>query len=114
MYAKTLFEKIIDKEVPAKIEYEDKLCLAIHDINPKAPVHILIIPKKAIVRLSAVKVNDKKILGHLLLIASTMAKKLKCESGFRVVINNGSQANEEIPHLHLHVIGGRQMNWPPG
>ena len=113
--SKNIFEKIIDREIPARIIYEDDLVMAFHDINAKAPVHALIIPKKSIARLSEVKPEDHKVLGHLLLKASEVAEKLGLsKSGYRLVINNGKDGGEVIPHLHCHILGGRPMTWPPG
>jgi histidine triad (HIT) family protein len=112
--AKTLFQKIIDREIPARIEHEDDLCIAIHDIQPEAPVHLLIIPKKPISRLATAETDDQAVLGHLLLTAGKLAKKLSLANGFRIVINNGPDACETIPHLHVHLLAKRQMNWPPG
>ena len=113
--SKTLFEKIIDREIPAKIVYEDDQVLAFHDINPAAPVHILIIPKKPIPRVAEAEEQDQTSLGHLMLkaaaVASTMGLK---ENGYRLVINNGPHGCESVPHLHCHILGGRQMSWPPG
>ena len=111
----TLFSKIIAREIPAKIAYEDDLCLAFHDIDPKAPTHLLIVPKKEIPRVAAAEVNDKVVLGHLLFVAAQLAEKEGLrESGFRIVINNGPHGGETVPHLHVHLLGGRQMAWPPG
>lgn len=111
----TLFEKIIARQIPANIVYEDDLVLAFRDINPAAPTHILVIPKKVIPRIAEAKPDDHQVLGHMLLKASEIAKKEGLEkSGFRLVINNGPHAGESVPHLHLHIIGGRQMSWPPG
>lgn len=112
--AKTIFQRIIDHEIPAKIEFEDELCIVIHDVQPQSPVHLLIIPKKPIVRVSETTAADEPVLGHLLVVAGAMAKKLNLGAGFRVVINNGPHASESVPHLHVHVLAGRQMNWPPG
>jgi len=111
---KTLFEKIIAREIPAKIEYEDELCIAIHDVNPQAPTHLLIIPKRPIIRVSEAIDKDRETLGHLILIGRNLVKKCQLEKGFRLVINNGSYGGETIPHLHIHLLGGRQLNWPPG
>lgn len=112
--AKTLFEKIIDREIPAKIEHEDDQCIVIHDIDPQAPVHLLVIPKKAIARVGAAQKEDQNLLGHLLLTVSFLAKKLNLEHGFRVIINNGPHACESVPHMHVHILAKRQMSWPPG
>jgi histidine triad (HIT) family protein len=111
---KTLFEKIIAREIPAAIVYEDDLVLAIRDINPQAPVHILIFPKKVISRIGEATGDDGKLLGHLLLKAAEVAKKLDLKSGYRLVINNGADGGETVPHLHVHILGGRHMAWPPG
>lgn len=112
--AKTIFQKIIDREIPAKIEYEDEDCIVIHDIDPKAPVHLLIIPKQSIVRVSEATAADEPVLGHLLLVAAIVAKKLSLAKGFRLVVNNGPDACEAVPHLHVHLLAKRQMTWPPG
>ncbi|MES2307814.1 MAG: histidine triad nucleotide-binding protein [Verrucomicrobiota bacterium] len=111
----TLFERIIAREIPAQIFYEDELCIAIHDINPQAPTHLLIIPKKLISRIALSTKEDKAILGHLIFTAGELAKKLGVDqSGFRVVINNGPDAGETVPHLHVHLLAGRSLHWPPG
>ncbi len=112
--AKTIFQKIIDREIPAKIVHEDVLCLAIHDIQPQAPVHVLIFPKQLIVRLNEAAPADQALLGHLLLTAQTIAKTLNLAAGYRIVINNGPHGGESVPHLHVHLLGGRQLSWPPG
>jgi histidine triad (HIT) family protein len=113
--SKTLFEKIAAREIPASIVYEDELVLAFKDINPQAPVHVLIVPKKTIVRLGEATPEDQAVLGHLLLKAAEVAGKLGLsQSGFRLVFNNGRDAGEAVPHLHCHILGGRPMNWPPG
>jgi histidine triad (HIT) family protein len=111
---KTLFQKISDREIPAKIEYEDDKCIAIHDIDPQAPLHLLVIPKKPIIRLATAEDSDQETLGHLLLTVTRIAKKLNLEAGFRIVINNGPDACETVPHLHIHVLAKRKMTWPPG
>lgn len=112
---KTLFQKIIAREIPAKIAHEDDRCIAIHDVNPQAPVHVLVIPKKLIPRIGEAKVDDEAVLGHLLLTAAGLAKSLGvAESGYRVVINHGPHAGESVPHLHVHLLGGRALAWPPG
>ena len=111
----TIFEKIIAREIPASIVYEDDLVLAFRDIKPQAPVHILIIPKKPVPRIAEAAPDDHKVLGHLLLKAAEVAKTLGLEkSGYRLVFNNGPDAGEAVPHLHCHVLGGRPMTWPPG
>jgi histidine triad (HIT) family protein len=111
----TLFEKIIARQIPAAIVYEDDLVLAFKDIKPAAPTHILVIPKKVIPRIVEAQPEDHKVLGHMLLKAAEIAKKAGLEqSGFRLVFNNGPDAGEALPHLHLHIIGGRSMSWPPG
>lgn len=111
----TLFEKIIAREIPADIVYEDDKVLAFRDIKPAAPTHILIIPKKAIPRIAEAQPEDHQVLGHLLLKAAEVAKQAGLSSsGFRLVINNGPDAGETVPHLHLHILGGRAMGWPPG
>ena len=113
--SKTLFEKIIAREIPAAIVYEDDLVLAIRDINPQAPTHVLIFPKKPIARISEAKVEDEKLLSHLLLKAAEVADKLGLKTGgYRLVINNGADGGETVPHLHCHILGGRHMAWPPG
>jgi histidine triad (HIT) family protein len=111
---KTIFQKIIDREIPAKIEHEDEHCIVLHDIQPEAPVHLLIIPKKVIPRVSESTPADEPILGHLIYVANLMAKKLSLAEGFRLVINNGPHANETVPHLHVHLLAKRQVTWPPG
>ena len=111
---KTIFQKIIDREIPARIEHEDDLCIALYDIQPQAPVHLLIIPKQALARLSEAKTSDQALLGHLLLTANVLAKKLNLSEGFRLVVNNGPFGGESVPHLHVHLLGKRQMTWPPG
>ncbi len=112
--AQTLFEKIIAREIPAKIAHEDDRCIVIHDIQPAAPVHVLVIPKKPVPRLAEAGDEDEALLGHLLLTAGKVAKQLGLAHGFRVVINNGPDGCESVPHLHVHLLGQRQMKWPPG
>ena len=111
----TIFDKIIDREIPADIVYEDDLCLAFRDINPVAPTHILIIPKKDITALAGVQGSDHAVLGHLVVKASEIAREEGLEDGgYRVVINNGEGAGQTVSHLHLHLLGGRPFTWPPG
>src|ERR1017187_89664 len=113
--SKTLFEKIITREIPAAILYEDDLVLAFRDIKPQAPTHVLLIPKKPIPRLAEAGTEDHQVLGHLLLKAAEVADKLGLkQSGYRLVVNNGPDAGEAVPHLHVHILGGRKMEWPPG
>ena len=112
---RTLFEKIVAREIPASIVYEDDLVIAFKDVNPKAPVHVLIVPKKVIPRLADAAGPDHAVLGHLLLKAAEVARQLNLvQSGYRLVINNGPDAGESVPHLHCHILGGRQLGWPPG
>lgn len=110
----TLFEKIIARQIPAQIVYEDDLVLAFKDITPKAPTHILIVPKKPIPCIAAATADDHKVLGHLLLKAAEVAKQAGVPNGYRLVINNGPDAGESVPHLHCHILGGRVLGWPPG
>ncbi|HWL14315.1 MAG TPA: histidine triad nucleotide-binding protein [Opitutus sp.] len=111
---KTIFQKIIDREIPAKIEHEDEHCIVLHDIEPQAPVHLLIVPKQVIPRVGAATAGDEQTLGHLLVVAGKVAQKLNLTQGFRLVINNGPDACESVPHLHVHLLAKRQMTWPPG
>ena len=111
----TLFEKIVARQVPAQIVYEDDLVIAFKDIKGQAPAHVLIVPKKAIPRIADATVDDERVLGHLLLKAAEIARQLGVgESGYRLVINNGPDAGESVPHLHCHILGGRLLGWPPG
>ncbi|MGH8456301.1 MAG: histidine triad nucleotide-binding protein [Stenotrophobium sp.] len=112
--AKTLFEKIIDHELPASIVYEDEQCIAFKDINPGAPVHVLLVPRKAIPRLADAKPEDQALLGHLMLTAAKLAEQMGCGEAFRIAVNNGAGAGQSVFHLHLHILGGRPMKWPPG
>ena len=111
---KTLFERIIDREISSDIEYEDDICIVIRDIEPQAPTHLLVVPKKPIPRISEASSESQALLGHLLLKAASMAHKFKLEQGYRIVINNGKFGGESVPHLHVHLLGGRVMVWPPG
>jgi histidine triad (HIT) family protein len=111
----TIFEKIIAREIPAEIVWEDEDAIAFHDVNPQAPVHVLIVPKKVIPRLAAASESDRPVLGKLLLVAGELAKKLGIDqSGYRVVVNSGPDAGESVPHLHVHLLGKRALAWPPG
>jgi histidine triad (HIT) family protein len=111
----TLFEKICQGEIPANIVYQDDLCVCFHDIAPQAPTHLLLIPRKPIPRIAEATEEDEKLLGHLLLQVQKIASQQGLlENGFRIVINNGRDGGEAVPHLHLHILGGRQLQWPPG
>jgi histidine triad (HIT) family protein len=110
----TLFSKIVRREIPASIVYEDEHCLAFKDINPQAPTHVLLIPKKEIDMLANAKPEDQALLGHLLLAAGKVANQLGAGEAFRVVINNGAAAGQSVFHLHLHILAGRKLQWPPG
>ncbi|YAI81918.1 MAG: histidine triad nucleotide-binding protein [cyanobacterium endosymbiont of Rhopalodia sterrenbergii] len=112
--SETIFTKIIRKETPVDIVYEDDTSLAFRDINPQAPIHILVIPKKTIYNLEEVTEQEKILLGHLLLIVPKIARKVGLDNGYRVVINNGNDGGQTVNHLHLHILGKRQMSWPPG
>jgi histidine triad (HIT) family protein len=112
--AKTLFEKIIDREIPATIVYEDAQCVAFKDINPGAPAHVLLVPRKPIARLADAGADDQALLGHLLLAAGKVAAQLGVGDAFRLVVNNGAGAGQSVFHLHFHILGGRPLKWPPG
>jgi histidine triad (HIT) family protein len=110
----TIFGKIIRREIPANIVYEDDLCLAFRDVTPQAPVHILLIPKKPIVNLATIEPEDQAVLGHLMLTASKIAAQEGLEKGYRVVTNIGEDGGQTVYHLHFHILGGRPLSWPPG
>lgn len=111
----TIFAKILRKEIPADLIHEDEQCIAFRDINPQAPVHILIIPRKAFASIDAMQDTDEQLVGHLFSVARDIARRFDLhESGYRCVINNGSNAGQTVFHLHVHLLGGRAMNWPPG
>jgi histidine triad (HIT) family protein len=110
----TLFSKIIKREIPADIVYEDEHCLAFRDINPQAPTHVLLVPKKEIPRLADSGAGDQALLGHLLLAAAKVARQLGVADAFRLVVNNGAEAGQSVFHLHLHILAGRALHWPPG
>ncbi|ULQ47018.1 histidine triad nucleotide-binding protein [Flagellatimonas centrodinii] len=112
--AKTLFEKIIDKEIPATLVHEDEYCVAFRDINPGAPVHILLVPRKPIPRLCDAGADDQAVLGHLMLTASKIAAAEGHGEAYRLVVNNGAEAGQSVFHLHLHILAGRPLHWPPG
>lgn len=110
----TIFDKIIQREIPADIVYEDEQVLAFKDINPQAPVHILVIPKKPVPRVSDAEPDDQALLGHLLMTVKQVAAEAGLSDGYRIVINNGKDGGQTVDHLHLHILGGRFMQWPPG
>ena len=112
--ADTIFTKVINKEIPADIVYEDDLSLAFRDINPQAPVHILIIPKKPIEQLNDAEASDRELLGHLIFVADKVAEKEGVEDGYRLVLNNGVGAGQLVMHVHFHLLAGRSLTWPPG
>ncbi len=112
--AETIFQKIIDKEIPADIIYEDEKSLVFKDINPVAPIHILIIPKKQIEKISDAEQTDQDLLGHLFIVAGKVARQLGVENAFRLVVNNGAGAQQTVFHLHIHLIAEREFSWPPG
>ena len=112
--ADTLFAKIIRREIPADIVYEDELCLAFRDVNPQAPVHVLLVPKKPLDRLASAQPEDQALMGHLLLKAGEIARSLKVDDAFRLVVNNGKDGGQTVFHLHLHILAGRPFRWPPG
>lgn len=114
MTIETIFSKIIRREIPARIVYEDELCLAFEDVNPQAPLHILLIPKKPIVKLSDSTQSDTDLLGHLMQIVPQIAKNEGYADTFRLVINNGEEVGQSVFHLHLHILAGREFTWPPG
>ncbi|MCY4378268.1 MAG: histidine triad nucleotide-binding protein [Candidatus Dadabacteria bacterium] len=111
----TIFTQIINREIPADIVYEDEVCLAFKDINPQAPVHVLLIPKKEIVSMATVEAEDQTVLGHLMVKASEIASMLGLsEGGYRLVVNTNEDAGQSVFHLHVHILGGRKLTWPPG
>jgi len=112
--AETIFQKIIDREIPADIVYEDDQCLAFHDVSPQAPIHVLVIPKKPIESVDQLANEDAALLGHLWLVISNLATELQLEDGYRVVVNCGTDGGQTVDHLHFHVLGGRKLTWPPG
>ncbi len=114
MADKTLFQKIMDRETPGDIIYEDDRCVALRDINPQAPTHVLVVPRKPIPSLDNLSEEDEPLVGHLFTVARKIASDEGLSGGYRTVINNGPDANQTIDHIHLHLIGGRRMSWPPG
>ena len=111
---RTIFKKIIDGDIPANIVYQDEYCLAFHDVNPQAPVHVLLIPKKEIENIAGATQEDKELLGHMMTKVSEIAQLLELENGFRVVANCGADGGQSVDHLHFHLLGGRALSWPPG
>ena len=114
MMSENVFLKIAEKKIPARIAYEDEQCLAFHDINPQAPVHVLIIPRKVIPTHADIRPEDRELLGHLHRVAAQLAEKLGLQDGYRLVLNCKERAGQTVPHLHLHLLGGRDFGWPPG
>ncbi len=114
MSNKTIFKRIIDREIPAKILYEDDLCLAFADVTPKAPTHVLVIPKQEIPSIADIADDDKPLIGHLYTVIRDLAKQLGLGNGYRVVVNCGPDAGQTVNHLHFHLLGGRKFDWPPG
>ncbi|MBN1449331.1 MAG: histidine triad nucleotide-binding protein [Bacteroidetes bacterium] len=114
MMADTVFTRIMQKELPAKLIYEDDKCVAFHDISPQAPVHVLIVPRKQIPMLDDLKPEDAPLIGHLVHVATKLARDLKLDLGYRIVMNCNHQGGQTVFHIHLHLLGGRQMKWPPG
>ena len=114
MNDKTIFKKIIDGEIKADVVYEDDLCLAFNDVSPQAPVHVLLIPKKEVVNVAELQDEDAELAGHLLLTVKKVAEKLQLNNGYRVVANCGKEGGQSVDHLHLHILAGRQLAWPPG
>jgi len=112
--AETIFSKIIDRKIPARIEYEDDRCLAFHDVAPQAPTHVLVIPKKPIPTLADLEPADEALVGHLVMVATQLAAKLGLGDGYRLVVNCGRDGGQSVDHLHVHLLGGRQLRWPPG
>lgn len=114
MLTENIFQKIIDKKIPADIVYEDDRCLAFRDISPQAPVHVLIIPKREIATHDAITAEDAKLLGHIHIVAAQVARQLGLKDGYRLVLNCRERAGQTVPHIHLHLLGGRDFTWPPG
>ena len=112
--ADTIFSRIIERTIPARIEHEDDLCLAFHDVSPQAPVHILVIPKRAIPSVAHLEASDANTVGHLVLVAAQLANRLGLADGYRLVFNCGRDGGQSVDHLHLHLLGGRALSWPPG
>ncbi len=114
MSGKTIFKRIIDREIPAQIVYEDDQCLAFRDVNPQSPTHLLVIPKQEIRSVDELTEADGPLMGHMFLVLRKLAAQEGLQSGYRIVVNNGFDAGQTVPHLHCHLLGGRQLGWPPG
>ena len=111
---KSLFTRIIEREIPAEIVYEDECCVALNDINPQAPVHLLVVPKKPIRSLAELTEGDAALMGHLMLVVRDLARELELDQGFRIVANTGPDGGQTVDHLHVHLLGRRALEWPPG
>ena len=114
MSEKTIFRRIIDREIPADIVHEDQWCLAFRDISPQAPTHVLVIPKKEIASFAEIDDDDQDLIGHLCLVVRQLAKQLQLDDGYRVIVNCGPDGGQAVDHLHFHLLGGRKLKWPPG
>lgn len=114
MTEKTIFKRIIDREIPADIIYEDDQCMAFRDVNPQAPTHVLVIPKQEIASAKEIAQEDQALIGHLVLVVRQLARELELNGGFRIVVNCGPDGGQTVDHLHFHLLGGRVLEWPPG
>jgi histidine triad (HIT) family protein len=112
--AETIFGRILRREIPARIEHEDDVCMAFHDVAPQAPIHVLVIPKRPIASLADVVPEDQSLLGHLVVVATQLAARLGLEHGYRLIVNCGRDGGQSVDHLHVHLLGGRPLGWPPG
>jgi histidine triad (HIT) family protein len=112
--AKTIFKKIIDGEIPADVVHDDELCMAFRDVDPRAPTHVLVIPKKEIASIDALEDEDQALVGHMYHVMRDLARKLGLDNGYRIVVNCGKDAGQSVDHLHFHLLGGRSLKWPPG
>ena len=114
MAGKTIFKRILDKEIPANIVHEDERCIAFRDVNPQAPTHVLVIPRKEIASVADLEAGDAELVGHLFVVARELAKELGLSDGYRLVVNCGKDGGQSVDHLHVHLLGGRALSWPPG